>query len=152
MDRPLRLQHHPPAPLELGSQGLGRDTRERLAALGLPPVEARRLGGHRLDRTGPAGFDLGLESLDELVGLVPGEAATGLALREAERATRIAQIGVTGGHHQLAELTELARRGRWTGLLTERHGASVAGPPGTAAHPLCGSRVLSNSDPGMHPR
>lgn len=65
---------------------------------------------------------LGFETLDERVGLVTGELAPGLALREPERTSSVAKVDVPGRVDQVRELLHLAvRRGRARGL-TECHG------------------------------
>jgi|TARA_B110000240_G_scaffold21118_1_gene21440 hypothetical protein len=67
--------------------------------------------------------DLGLEALDELVGLPTGELAGCLALRESHWSAGIAIIRVPCGFEELEELSELLAVRWWTGRLTKRHAA-----------------------------
>jgi hypothetical protein len=45
---------------------------------------------------------------DELVGLVPGELAAGLALGETHRSAGVTEVGVAGRLQQLGQLAHLA--------------------------------------------
>jgi hypothetical protein len=67
--------------------------------------------------------DLGLEALDELVGLATGELAGCLTLRESHWSAGIAIVGVPCGFEELEELSELLAVCWWTGRLTKRHAA-----------------------------
>ena len=67
-------------------------------------------------------FRLGFETLDERVGLVTGELAPGLALREPERAARIAKIDVSRRVDEVRELLHLTIGRRRTRRLSECHG------------------------------
>ena len=60
----------------------------------------------------------------QLVGLGARELAGGLALREPHRSASVPEAVVPRCLEQFQELVELTRRGRWTGLLTERHRSS----------------------------
>ncbi len=68
-------------------------------------------------------MDLGLEALDELVGLATGELAGCLTLRESHWPAGIAIVGVPCGFEELKELSELLAVRWWTGRLTKRHAA-----------------------------
>jgi|TARA_R110002110_G_scaffold18932_10_gene78979 hypothetical protein len=68
--------------------------------------------------------DLGLEALDELVGLRTGELAGCLTLRESHWPAGIAIVRVPCGFEELEELSELLAVRWWTGRLTKRHATS----------------------------
>src|SRR4051812_33328414 len=89
----LGLHHHPAPSLELGGQLLGRHPTQRLVGGRQANPWCRRRG--RLAR----GLYL-LQTGDELVGLVAGELAPGLALREAHRPPGITKVGMTSGLQQ----------------------------------------------------
>jgi hypothetical protein len=67
--------------------------------------------------------DLGLEALDELVGLPTGELSGCLTLRESHWSAGVAIAGVPCGFEELEELSELLAVRWWTGRLTKRHAA-----------------------------
>ena len=67
------------------------------------------------------------ELRDEVVGLVSGEAPTGLALVEAHGPTCVTEVGVPGVLQELEELAHLTLCGGWSRCLAEGHGVSLAG-------------------------
>ena len=80
-----------------------------------------RWGRRRLGRCVALLLRLVLELLDERVGLVAGELAGSLALREPHRAAGVAEVAVAGFVEEREQRLHLLGGRRWATLLTERH-------------------------------
>ena len=111
-DRALGLDDDPAPPLQLGRELRCGHATERLLDGREPPGRCR--GG----RSVVAGPNF-LQQLDERVGLVAREPATGLALREPHRPARITKVGVARFLQEAEQFLHLTRGGGGTRRLPE---------------------------------
>lgn len=104
--RRSRFDDDPAATLQLGGEQVGRGISQRTLGSG----RADRAGGRR--RRAPVVRRF-LQLFDECVGLVSGELAARLALRESHRSAGITEVGVAGILEKAEQLANLVRSSGW---------------------------------------